>query len=107
MSTTRQQIVAKIYDRKGRLLATGRNSYTKTHPMQARYARILGGRWSPKVYLHAEIAALVQLSRSDRRVRQADSIFIQRINRQGLSRLAAPCPVCTLALQQAGVKKGS
>ena len=50
-----------------------------------------------KIYLHAEIAALVKC-RDD-----ADTIIVARINSEGKLRNAKPCPVCTMALKEAGI----
>jgi len=43
-ATNRQNITAIVYDRKGRVLAVGKNSYTKTHPVQAKFAQKI---WQP------------------------------------------------------------
>ena len=97
----RQSIVARIYDKKGKLLATGHNSYTKTHPRQAHFARLAGNE--RKTYLHAEIAAIIRASR--RGVQPPYSISIERRNRQGQCKLAKPCAVCMLAIKEAGIRE--
>ena len=54
-----------------------------------------------KIYLHAEISALVKC-KSD-----ADTIVVVRLgghNHDEL-RLARPCPICSLALKEAGINK--
>lgn len=35
-------LTAVIYDRKGKVLSVGKNSYTKTHTMMARHANKVG-----------------------------------------------------------------
>lgn len=96
---SRQEITASIYDRKGRLLAVGYNSYTKTHPRQAFLARACGQ--PEKAFLHAEIAALVKCRGIPY------SIYVERRNKQGQTRLAAPCTICQMAIRLAGIKKVS
>jgi len=95
--STKYLITAEIYDRKGNLLSIGKNSYTKTHPLQKRYA--VKVNQPQKEYLHAEIAALVKCKSED-----AYKIVIKRIDKNGNTKLAAPCEVCQLAIKEAGIK---
>ena len=92
------KLTATVYDKRGRVLSTGINSSIKTHPEQSRLASIAG--LPLKVYLHAEIAALI-------RVRHGVPyrIVIERYGKQGEPRLAKPCPICELAIQQAGISR--
>jgi deoxycytidylate deaminase len=92
----RQNITAVIYDRRGRVLSIGQNSYIKTHPRQAKFAAMAGQPY--KQYLHAEIAALVKCRG------QPYKIKIERKNNQGHFGLAKPCPVCELAIKESGIK---
>lgn len=86
-----------IYDRKGRVLSIGQNSYIKTHPLQAFHARRAG---SPmKQFLHAEIHAIVRC----RDIKRAHRMFISRWDRQGNPVLAKPCEVCQSAIAAAGI----
>jgi deoxycytidylate deaminase len=85
----KQRIVA-VALRKGRVLAIGYNSYSKTHPRQASFARGVGQ--DERVYLHAEISALLRC-----RVKP-DELHIVRIKRDGGYGCASPCPVCRLAI---------
>jgi len=95
--STKYLITAEIYDRKGNLLSVGKNSYTKTHPLQKRYA--IKANQPQKQYLHAEIAALIKCRSLD-----AYKIVIKRVDKNGNTRLAAPCEVCQLAIKEAGIK---
>lgn len=92
------QVTALIYDRKGRVISIGQNSYIKTHPLQAKYAQMVGQ--PEKQYLHAEIHAITRC----RDLRKAHKIFISRYNKQGEPVLAKPCPVCVTAIQKSGIK---
>lgn len=97
---SKQTVKATVYDKKGRVLAIGYNSYTKTHPTQARFARLAGAGW--KTYLHAEIAALVKIRGST-----PFAIRVERYGADGSPRLSRPCPVCWLAIEEAGIKEVS
>lgn len=48
----RQQVTAFIYDKRGRVLSIGKNSYVKTHPLQAHHANKVG--LGDKLYLHMQ-----------------------------------------------------
>ena len=96
MATKRYEITALAYDRKGNLIGVGRNSYVKTHPLQARYAKLAGRPLA--VYLHAEIAALV---RARGRVHR---LVVTRFTSEGKAVSAKPCSICQRALNDYGVK---
>lgn len=91
-------ITATVYDRKGNVLAKAQNSYVKTHPIQAKYARIVGEEH--KQYLHAEVHAIIKALK----VGIPYKIKIERYGRMGEPRLAKPCPICEMAIQSAGIK---
>jgi deoxycytidylate deaminase len=94
-----QNITAIIFDKKGRVLSIGKNSYIKTHPRQARYAKAAG--LPEKQFLHAEIAAIIKC----RSLEKAHRILVTRINKKGKPALAKPCPVCEVAIREAGIKE--
>lgn len=94
----KQNITALIYDKRGRLISIGKNSYVKTHPMQAKFANQVG--LEHKQFLHAEIAALVRLKDWSK----AHKIVVTRYGKNGEPVLAKPCPVCERAINQAGIK---
>ena len=73
----KQNITALVFDKRGKLLSMGRNSYVKTHPMQARLAKEVGEEH--KIFLHAEVDALVKLRDWDR----AHKLVITRYTRDG------------------------
>ena len=93
--TKKQEVTALAYDRKGNLLSIGRNSYTKTHPMQARYAK-LSGRPNA-IYLHAEVSALVRARG------KVHKLVVMRYGADGEPVLSKPCPACQLAIKDYGV----
>jgi deoxycytidylate deaminase len=92
-------LVATIYDKRGRVLSVGTNSYVKTHPTQGEYAKRAGE--PNKEFLHAEISAIVRCRDLDK----ADSIYVERYGRDGSPRLAKPCEICRLAIREAGIHK--
>lgn len=91
------KVAAFLTDKRGNVLSKGVNSYTKTHPTQAEYAGRTGNEY--RIYLHAEIAALVKSKK------KPYAIYIARKFKNDEFALARPCPVCSLALKEAGVKK--
>lgn len=91
-----QRIVAFGLDRRGKILSIGKNSYIKTHPMQAKFARECGQK--ERIYLHAELAALL---RWDKPVYK---LFVARFDKKGATKLAAPCKICQRAIRAFGVK---
>lgn len=93
----RYEITALAYDKRGKLLAVGRNSYTKTHPLQAKFGK-KGGK-PAAVYIHAELAALLKARQ------KVYKIVVIRYNKEGKPACAKPCPSCQLALKYFGVKK--
>lgn len=95
-SSPSKQKVGALVLRKGKIVASACNSDRKTHPKQAKWAERAG--LHPKQYLHAEVAALVRC-RCD-----VDTIVVARVNRQHQLRNARPCPICQLAIQEAGIK---
>lgn len=96
---TQHNLKAIIYDRKGKILSIGQNSYYKTHPYQARLAKSCN--LDHKIYLHAEIAAIIRCED----ITKAHRMFISRIDQSGQSRLAKPCPICVKAIEAVGIKR--
>lgn len=89
-------ITALAYDRKGRLLSVGRNSYVKTHPLQAKFAKEAGKK--DAIYLHAELSALLK-SRA-----KVYKLIVLRYDKHGNPAIAKPCASCQLAIKHFGVK---
>lgn len=91
------RLIAKCYDKTGNLISYGTNSYVKTHPIQAALARSVGQ--PERIYLHAEISAIIRA-----RGKAIHKIKIERYDFSGNEANAHPCPVCMLAIKQAGIK---
>lgn len=93
----KQDMTAIIYDRKGKVLSIGKNSYVKTHTLQAKHAQKVG--LPDKQFLHAEIHAITKC----RDLSKAHKILVTRYGKAGQPLLAEPCPVCKSALNAAGI----
>ena len=89
--------VGAILLNKNKTIVTATNLETKSHPIQAKFAERVG--LHQKIYLNAEIAALVKCKE------ECDTIVVARVNKQGKIRLAKPCPICSLAIKEAGISK--
>ena len=98
-SSSSKKRVGAILLHKNKIVAQGVNKDTKTHPLQAKFAQLAG--LEDKIYLHAEIDALIKLRT------QADTIIVARLGGHSGEELrnAKPCKICRLALQEAGIKK--
>jgi len=99
LENKKQRVFAIITDSHNRILASGSNSYSKSNPLQAYYAELVT-KERHKIYVHAELQALVRL-----KGRKADKIFVARVSKNGTPLPSSPCPICKLALHDAGIKK--
>lgn len=99
MSKKRFSITAIIYDKRGRVISVGQNSYVKTHPLQAKFSRQVGE--PEKVFLHAEIAAIAKCLD----ITKADKIVVTRFTEDGKPANAKPCAACAAAIKSFGINK--
>jgi tRNA(Arg) A34 adenosine deaminase TadA len=88
--------VGSVLLNKSKVVVTATNLERKSHPIQAKFAERVG--LHEKIFLHAEIAALVKCKE------ECDTIVVARVNPQGKIRMAKPCPICDLALKEAGIQ---
>lgn len=95
-SPSKKQVGALLIS-KNKVVSTGTNLETKSHPIQAKFAERVGLK--EKIFLHAEISALVKCRE------ECDTIVVARVNPQNKLRMARPCPICQLALKEAGIAK--
>lgn len=89
--------VTAIGLKRGRVVSIGHNQYLKTHPVQKAHAEAVGQ--PQRQYLHAEIDCLVR-ARSN-----IDTLLVFRFAKDGTIRNAKPCPICSLAIERAGIKQ--
>lgn len=71
----------------------GKNSYLKTHPLQAKYAARVGQ--PKKIFLHAEIDAIIKCED----IHLAHTIIVVRTLKNGTTGLAKPCRICAYAIK--------
>lgn len=86
------KLLAVIYNKRGKVLSMGTNSYLKTHPLQASYAKKVG--MDKKIFLHAEIDAISKC----RNIQEAYRIQIVRKRKDGSFGKSKPCPICAMAI---------
>lgn len=91
-------MTAIIYDKRGRALSIGKNSYVKTHPKMSITGKKVGR--PEKSYIHAELAAILKCGD----LSKAHTIFVSRVNKSGEFLNAAPCPICAQLIKEAGIK---
>ena len=96
---TRYNVSAIIVDKRNRILSIGKNSYVKTHPLQAKHAKRVGKENA--IFLHAEIQAIIKC----RNIEDAHKIIVARYDSKGQPRLAKPCDICMDALRSFGITK--
>ncbi len=97
MSKKRFEIWATVYDKRGRILAKGKNSYLKSHPLQWKFAKQVG--LNHKIYLHAEIDAIRKVKNRSK----IHKIVVERYN-SGKPAKSKPCPICEAAISAFGIK---
>lgn len=95
----RQEIIAKVHDRKGNLLAIGRNSYTRTHPIQVAWAKKVG--LPEKEFLHAEVDALIKAMKRGKPFK----LTVERYLKNGQPGNAEPCKICKAFAKFAGIER--
>lgn len=98
MTRKRYEIVATCFDRKGKVLGTGVNDYSRSHPLMKHFA-VKAGESEQKDKLHAELSAVLASGR-----KSVHSIFVQRFHNDSTMAVAAPCPTCKAMLKGFGVK---
>lgn len=97
----RQNVVAIVFDKKGKILCFGENSFVKTSAKQAYYAK--KSNMPNRQYLHAELAAILKWRRFSADIPYG--IFVARLDKAGNFAMAKPCAICALAIKEAGIKR--
>lgn len=96
MSSPSRWRVGCVLLKKGRVVVSTTNVEGKTHPKQSELAGRVGQPYRQS--LHAELRALLKA-----RVK-VDTLVVGRVNSRNELCLSRPCPVCQLALLEAGIK---
>ena len=97
MCKKKYTIRATALDKKGRIIAVAYNDYKKSHPKQKNYAIKVG--MEEKTFLHAEINAIIKSGN-----KKIHKIKVERYDAMGNPKNATPCPICSLAIKDAGIK---
>lgn len=92
----RHVLKATVYDKRGKILSVANNSYVKTHPKMKKYASRNGEPY--KQFLHAEIYALIKCKGTPYKIK------VERFDKNGNPKDAEPCPICKMAIKEAGIK---
>ena len=97
-SSKSKKKVGALLIHKNKVITQGVNQDTKSHPLQARLAEAVG--LGEKIYLHAEISALVKCKS------EVDTIVVARLGGHSGDEIrnAKPCKICELAIREAGIK---
>jgi tRNA(Arg) A34 adenosine deaminase TadA len=95
MSQVKHILLAKAYDKRNRQIAQSYNLYEKSHPLQAYYAEKAG--LHQKIYLHAELSCIIKARQ------QITRLTVERYGASNKMLLARPCPICLLAIKEAGI----
>lgn len=98
---TKYALLASVTTKNGTLLANCWNSYTKTHPLQKFFAEKVG--LPKKIYLHAEIRAMVIASIQPHG--PLHTLSVRRFGKNKEMLDAKPCPICIEAAIFFGIKK--
>ena len=99
VKASQQRLAAICVDRKGKVLGKGKNSYTRTHPLQKHFA-IVAGISEEKMFIHAELSAMLRC-----RDKEIHTIYVARVLKDDTISLARPCAACMKALKAFGVEK--
>ena len=98
MPRKRYEIIASTFDKKGNLIASGMNSYKKSHPLMQHFSG-LAGEHPDKVLTHAELQAMLRS-----KGKEVHSILVQRFDAFGNPKMAKPCRTCQKMLEAFEVK---
>jgi len=94
----RQEMTSIIYDKKGRVLSIGKNSYTKTHTLQAKHSAKVGT--PERIFMHSECNAVVKC----KALHKAYRIKVFRYGKNGKALLAKPCAACMSLISETPIE---
>jgi len=98
MAKQRQNIKSYIFDKRGRVLSIGSNSYISSTRLQRYHARKTGN--PEKIYLHSEVDAISRCVN----LNKAHRILVVRIGTNGEYLLSKPCEVCMSAIEATPIR---
>jgi deoxycytidylate deaminase len=95
--------IGSVIVMKHRIISSGTNSDTKTHPLQKQYNRYRFSEDSPHK-CHAELSALLPLIKDNIDLSSA-SIFVYREHKNHKLACARPCKSCMALIKDCGITK--
>lgn len=98
-----KQRIGAVVVLKHRIISSGFNKKTKTHPLQKKYNQYRFSEDSVHT-CHAELSALLPLIRDGVDLSDA-SIFVFRSHRNGSLACARPCKSCMELIKDCGIKR--
>lgn len=96
---SKYSLTAIAYDKRGKILAIGKSSYVKTHPLMYTLGKKVGKPGC--IYLHAEIDCLIKIKRPDRVYKLA----VFRYDKSGKPKNAKPCLICQKAIEMFNIPR--
>ena len=95
--------IGAIVVSKHRIVSSGVNSNSKTHPLQKQYNRY---RFADDCAhkCHAELAALLPLIRDEEDL-SGSSVFVYREHKNGIRAMARPCKSCMALIKDCGIRR--
>ena len=97
VSGGRVRTISMFTDKRYNVLSVAGNTYVKTHPQQASWAKKRG---SPdKQCLHAEMRAAIMLAKSGK-ANSAKFLYVAAVSLSGNILCAKPCMVCQMMLDE-------
>jgi len=100
MSKTRYVIHSTCFDKRGRVVSSATNSYVDSVALMRYYAVKSGN--PHKVFNHSEIAAIDKALKARKDIHR---LVIIRYDSQGRLKDSKPCPVCSYAIEDIGIKE--
>ena len=91
---------AVAVDKRGNIIAEAVNDYSSSNRFQRHYAQAVG--LGDKVYSHAETLLISRLYKTNKR---CYAVYVSRVDADGNTKPASPCPICTRALEEAGITR--
>ena len=91
-------LLAKCFNKQGRLISSAYNLPLKSHPLQLHFAKQVGLPLKDK--LHSEILALIRSKEQ-----KVHKITVERYGKSGRMLLSKPCPICQAGIKDWGVRE--
>lgn len=103
ISSHREYLIGAVLVKNGNVLSSATNIH-KSHPVQRKYNafRNMDGSDNHTHELHAEINCMLKVK--NKQLLKNSSIYVSRIGKDDVIRIAKPCKACQAALKDYGIK---